>query len=401
MGLFDRLFGKADALVKLPDFLRWPDAKSGVSVSWSNALEVTAALACVERIADGVAQATWQVMRRLPNGGSEPYEKHDLYWLLYRQPNGWQTSFEFRKTICVHRALCGNAFVYLNKVDNGRRIIELIPIEPGRVTVTRQPDMSLRYRISSSDGREMEVPQDQMWHLRGTSWNSWMGMETVKLAREAIGLAMATEATHARLHKNGSAPGGLYSVEGNLNEKQYQELQKFIMDQVTGDNQHKPLILDRKGNYVPTSMTGVDQQHLETRRFQIEEICRAFGVIPMMIGVTEKTATYASAEQMFIAHVVHTLGPWYASTEQSADVKLIGREPGVYTKFNPDVLIRGSMEAEASYFSKALGAGGGAGWMTPNQIRTKKDWEPVVGGDELPKRMGAAKTNDDPKEVTQ
>lgn len=67
-----------------------------------------------------------------------------------------------------------------------------------------------------------------------------------------------------------------------------------------------------------TSMSGVDAQHLETRRFQIEEICRFFGVMPIMIGYSDKASTYASAEQMFLAHVVHTLAPWYTRLQATA-----------------------------------------------------------------------------------
>ena len=67
----------------------------------------------------------------------------------------------------------------------------------------------------------------------------------------------------------------------------------------------------------PLGMKGVDAEHLDTRRFQIEEICRDLKVFPQMVGYADKTATFASAEAFFLAHVIHTLNPWIENWEQS------------------------------------------------------------------------------------
>lgn len=95
-------------------------------------------------------------------------------------------------------------------------------------------------------------------------------------------------------------------------------------------------------------MTGVDAQHVETRRLQVEEVCRAVRVMPIMVGLSEKTATYASAEQMFLAHVVHTLGPWVTRLEQSVEVSLLTeaeQEEGCFAKFNLSALMRGDYKS--------------------------------------------------------
>jgi HK97 family phage portal protein len=205
-----------------------------------------------------------------------------------------------------------------------------------------------------------------------------MGLEAVALARDAIGLSIALEQAHAKLHKNGVHATGVYSVEGSLTDPQWQQLSAWIKKQAGGDAKGNPLILDHGAKWLQQAMTGVDAQHVETRMHQIGEIARAMRVMPIMIGLADKTATYASSEQMFLAHVVHTLSPWYERIEQSADVNLLTpeeRDAGFYTKFQPNGLMRGAAKDRAEFFAKALGSGGGKGWMTQNEVRAADDME--------------------------
>jgi HK97 family phage portal protein len=130
-------------------------------------------------------------------------------------------------------------------------------------------------------------------------------------------------------------------------------------------------------------MTGLDAQHLETRRFQIEETCRFFGVSPFMVFHTDKAPTYASAEQFQIQHVVHTLSPWYARIEQSADVNLLSekeRASGLYFKFVAAGLLRGAMKDQGEFFAKMLGSGGTRQVLTQDEIRALLEFNPM-GGD--------------------
>jgi phage portal protein BeeE len=100
--------------------------------------------------------------------------------------------------------------------------------------------------------------------------------------------------------------------------------------------------------------------------------------MPIMVGFSDKAATYASAEQMFLAHVVHTLMPWYQRIEQSADVNLLTeaqRMAGMYVKLNPNALMRGAAKDRAEYYAKALGSGGTKGWMTQNDVRSLEEMD--------------------------
>ncbi len=351
---------------------------SGAMVNWRTALQVTTVLACTKVIAEGVAQVPFKVYQRSTNRVEA--SNHDVFDLLYRRPNPWQTSFEFRETQVFHAVLTGDAYVHKLRVGSARRVASLELCEPQRMRVKRERDGRIRYFYTPEGGSEFEIAADDMWHLRGPSWNSWKGLEAVRLAREAIGLSIATEAQHADLHRNGARVSGFYSVEGTITPKQFDDLDVWLEKyRQGGERSGKPVLLDRGATFKSTQMNGVDAQHIETRKFQVEEICRAMRVMPIMIGQSDKTSTYASAEQMFLAHVVHTLMPWYERIEQSADVNLLtegDRRQGFYTKFNPNALMRGASKDRAEYYAKALGAGGQRPWMTQDEVRSLEEMDP-------------------------
>ena len=371
------------ALTEVPLFASWPEAKAGVQVNTTTALQVATVMACARAIAEGVAQVPIRLYQRQ---GARPQRlnDHPLVDLLTWMPNQWQTSFEFRETLMLHLVLCGNAFVWVNRVRG--QIVELIPIEPGKVLVDRKPDMSITYQVMFDDGRSPILTGADIWHIRGPSWNSWMGLEAVKYARDAIGLSMALETSHSRLHKNGLQPSGTYAVEGTLSAADHARLRAYLEQFYAGqDNAGRPLILDRSAKWMSRALSGVDAQHIETRNHQIEEICRHFRVIPLMVGYSDKTATYASAEQMFIAHVVHTITPWVTRFEQSAERALLDPDENLDIRFDLKGLMRGAAKDRAEYYAKALGSGGAPAWMTQNEVREDDGLDPIDGGDELPR----------------
>ena len=365
-------------------------SKAGVVVSREQAFKVGVVFCCLRVIAEGVAQVPFKVMRKTKTTISrhpmrDDADDHPLFDLLYRQPNSWQTSYEFRETMAIHAGLSGSAYAFKNVINvgtRGPRVAELILLDPARVTPTQKEDWSIEYQVRSRSGQMMTFPQEAIWHVRGPSWNGVMGVDILRIAREAIGLSIATEESQAKLHANGVRPSGVYSVEGTLNETQYGALKKFINQEYAGaTNSGGVMLLDRSAKFLAQTMTGVDAQHLETRRHQIEEVCRFFRVLPIMVGYSDKAATYATAEQMFLAHVVHTLMPWYERIQQSADVNLLSasdRAAGYYTKLQESGLLRGAMKDTSEYLYR-LSMGG---IMERNEARGKLDLNPLDGLDE-------------------
>ena len=393
MKLLDRILGRKnfDIIDLAKEWGLSTPVKAGVRVGMTQALQVSTVFSCIRVLGEGVAQVPFKVKQKKGRVIEDAVE-HPLYDILSAQPNDWQTSFEMREGAVMRAALTGNAYSFINRGSRGE-ILELIPL-PGAVTCKQASDYTLTYQVTSPQGGQMTFPQEAIWHLRGPSWNGFVGMEILRLAREAMGLAIAAEEHHARVHKNGVAPSGLYSVEGQLTKEQYASLRKWIEEEYGGlNNTGRPMVADRNAKFTPYALKGVDMQHLETRKHQIEEVCRYFRIMPIMVGFADKTATYASAEQMFLAHLVHTLMPWYSRIEQSANAQLLtraDRKAGYYTKFVERGLLRGAMKDEAEYFSKLVMNG----VLTRNEARELMDRNPIDGLDEPLTPMNMAATPD-------
>ena len=359
-------------------------ARSGVTVNWKTALETVTVLACVRVIADGCAQVPFRLM--LQQGRvRNPAADHPLHDLLYRKPNDFQTSYEFREQILFHLVLTLNSYVFISRGLDGR-VLELLPFEPGWVTTEQQRfGEAPVYKVRLPKGAQIDVPAVNMWHLRGPSWNGWMGMDGVKLLREAIGLAKATEDFGAQFFANGARPGGILKTDQQLGAEKIAELKAAWASAQEGTgNRMKMAVLAGGLSYESLSQTADEAQFIETRKFQIEEICRGLRVMPVMAGVPGAQGAYDNGEQMFIAHVVHSLMPWYARIEQSVDVNLLTdeeRAQGYYAKLFPQALMRGANKDRAEYYAKALGSGGHAPWMTQNEVRDLEDMNPADAAD--------------------
>lgn len=358
-------------------------SKTGQRVTMEDAIRCATVFACARVIASGIAQVPLKLFQEdEATGKKQPARDHPLYRVLHRKPNPWQTSFEFREMLGLHLSLAGRAYCFKTVVAG--KIRELIPFEPGSVATKLADDgIGIIYTVSGKDGTKRDFDQSQIWHLKGPSWCGWEALSAIDLAREAIGLAIATESSQSAMHKEGIRTSGVYSVDGTLSEVQYKQLRRFLAENYAGENSGLPMIVDRNAKWLQTAMTGVDAQHLETRRFQVEEVCRSMGVMPIMVFSSDKAATYASAEAMFDAHVKHTLGSWWERLEQSIDCNLLtdaDDRAGVYAKFIGNGLLRGSVKDRGEYFAKALGSGGAPAWMTQDEVRALEEMNPM-GGD--------------------
>lgn len=356
------------------DWIGTLQSATGKTVNWRTALQVATVFACCRVIGNGYAQVPFKLMQKTGRRRL-PATKHPLYRLLSLQPNDWQTSFEFRQMLAWHIELCGNAYVFISRNSSGK-ILELIPLPPGHVTPQRDDNLRITYDVTGLDGSFRTLGKDKIWHLRGPTIDGFHGLDVVKLAREAIGLAMATEEAAGRLHKNGIQNTGVYSVESTLDKKQYDDLAAWIGKQFAGlQNAGKPMILDRGAKFLNTSMSSVDAQSNETRKTQVEQICSFMGVLPIKVGFSDKTATFASAEEMNRAHREDCLSPRWEAFEQSAMINLLTEqeiEEGLYFNFTEEGLLRGSAKDTKDII---LGYVNG-GLMYPNEGRDLLDLNP-------------------------
>jgi len=380
-----------EQLVKLLD--GGAKSKAGPSVNLQAAFRVSAALACMRAISQGCAQVPFKLMRDYEEAGlarKRAARDHVLYDLVTAKPNSWQSAFEFRETQALH-ACMGNSYAYKGKYRG--KVAELILLDPARVKPVQHADWSITYKVTGRDGVTEELAQDQIWHVRGPSWDGFMGLETLSMAREAMGLSIALEQSQANLHANGVRPTGVYSVDGSLDERQYDKLNAWIKKEAAAGG-GGTLILDRGAKWLSQTMTGVDAQHKEIRDQQVEEVCRFFGILPTVIGFTgDKANTYASAEAMFAAHRVQTLAPWWTRIQESADINLLSddeRKQGYYFKHIASGLLLATAKDQGEVFAKALGSGGSPAWMTQDEVRELLELDPFGGeAAKLPPRVAA------------
>lgn len=337
------------------------------AVTLETALQCTTVLACARVIAEGLAQVPCELIRPKDAGGKQVAFDHPVHRLLSRKPNDWQTPFEFREQIGIHLTLTNNAYVFVNRDTNGKPI-ELFAYDPRLITVVRQ-QYSNDYYVTDLNGKKTKIPAQNMWHIKGASMDGFIGMDAIKNAREAIGLALATVKFGANLFKNGARPSGLLSTDLPLTPEQNQALKDAWQRAHQGaSNSLKTAVLGNGMKYTPLSSTPDEAQFIQTRELQIEEICRLYRVQPIMVMHQQKGVSYNSIEQLQLSHLQHTLGPWFERFEQSAENALLTEaelNAGYEINLNTRGMLKGSAAERAAYY----GTMRANGLMTANECR--------------------------------
>jgi len=355
-------------------------AKSGTRVSYTTAMRCATAMACARVIAEGIAQVPLNLLQQAPGSNNVvTLTDNKLQDILHAKVNEFQTSFEWREMVGLHLVFSGKHFSFINRVRG--EIVELIPFLPDMVT-TKFKGGVVTYTVRLEDGTNLPIPAQDMLHLKGPSWKGWEGLDGIDLAREAIGLALSTEEHGAKFFANGATIPGLITTDGSPTEEQRKALRESIEATHGSSERAWKIMLLWGGMKFQQMATANDSSQMnETRAFQVEEVCRAMRVMPIMVGHSDKTATYASSEQMFLAHVVHTMGPWYQRLEQAFNARLLTpeqRKQGIYTKFNVNGLLRGDAKTRAAYYTAMYNIRA----LNPNEIRSFEDQNPYDGGDE-------------------
>lgn len=343
---------------------------AGVAVTPEKAMQCAAVYACVRVLAESVAQLPLMLFERKADGSKEPARRHPLWTLLHDQPNPWQTSFEFREQLQGHLALRGNAYAYINRVDGGRRIQELIPLHPDRVSVEQASDLTVTYRLD----RSKDVFQaSEILHLRGLSSNGVTGLSPIGQARESIGLALATAEHGANLFGNGARPSGVLTHPGQLGDEAAARLKASWTAAHGGANRLGTAVLEEGLTWTALTMTSEDAQFLETRKYQRAEIASIFRIPPHLIGDLEK-ATFSNIEHQGLEFVVHSLMPWLVRWEQRIASGLLSQleRQRYFVKFNVAGLLRGDLKSRYDAYHQAIADG----WLTRNETRALEDLNP-------------------------
>lgn len=357
----------------------WWGKVSGVHVNTETALAVTTVLSAIRVIAEDIAKLPC-ILKRTNGDGTTTVARDDArYVLLHARPNNWMTSFQWRETMTLHAALTGNAFSLISRNQRGLPI-ELIPIMPEWVDVEEGEDSEPRYVVRDKNGRVIEgLNRNDFFHLAGPSWNGIAGMNAITQARTAIGLSIAIEKTQTQLHVNAGRPSGILTTDQPISQEVKDNLKKSWNEEHQGvENAMRTAILGSGIKFQPLTMSSVDGQHHENRQFQIEEICRGVKIFPQMVGHSDKTATYASAEAFFRAHFEHTIWPWLVRWQQSLDRDLLDRDGPYFVEFDTSRFGLSSTTDRANYYRTMIELG----VRTRNEVRRDEGLDPLPGLDE-------------------
>lgn len=363
------------------------NTSAGKPVNEHTAMQMTAVYSCVRILSETLAGLPLHVYRYNDSGGKEKYLKHPLYKLLHDEPNPEMTSFAFRETLMSHLLLWGNAYAQIIRNARGE-VITLYPLMPNKMTVDRDSKGRLFYLYSRTsddaptlgDDSQVYLSPSEVLHIPGLGFDGLIGYSPIAMAKNAVGLAIATEEYGAKFFANGAAPGGVLEHPGTIKDPQKVK-ESWNAAYQGSQNAHRVAVLEEGMKYQPIGISPEQAQFLETRKFQINEIARIFRVPPHMLADLKKSS-FSNIEQQSLEFVKYTLDPWVVRWEQSMCRALLmeSEKPIVFIKFNVDGLLRGDYVSRMSGYATARQNG----WMSANDIRELENLDRIpaeFGGD--------------------
>lgn len=383
-------------------------SSSGRRVTERTAMQMTAVYSCVRILSETLASLPLHIYESSETN-SRKATKHPLYKLLHDEPNPEMTSFIFRETLMTHLLLWGNAYAQI--IRNGKgEVLALYPLMPDRMRVDRDEygQLYYEYMLSDSDANAKEsgavrLSTQDILHIPGLGFDGLVGYSPIAMAKNAIGMAIATEEYGAAFFANGATPSGILTHPGVI--KNPEAMRESWSKGFGGRNSHKVAILEEGMNYTPISIAPNEAQFLETRKFQLNEIARIFRVPPHMVGDLEKSS-FSNIEQQSLEFVKYTLDPWVSRFEQAMTRRLLtdDEKKKYYIKFNVDGLMRGDYQSRMNGYATARQNG----WMSANDIRALENLDLIsdeeggnlylVNGNMLPLKNAGAFAKEEKEE---
>ena len=369
-GLFRARDKPQDAVSAAPTFY-FGSSGSGKSVTAQSAVQLTTVYACVRVIAETIASLPLNVYENTDHGCVKATE-HPLQRLLHDEPNPEMTSFVWRETMLSHLLLWGNSYSQI--IRSGRNgIVGLYPLLPDHMTVDRNSKGVLTYTYTTSEGKTVQLKPEDVLHIPGLGFDGVVGYSPIALEKNAIGLGIAAEEYGSKFFQNGARPSDVLTHPNTV--KDPKRLRESWNAAYGGSaNSSKVAVLEEAMTFTPISMPNNEAQFLETRKFQVAEICRIYRVPPHLVGDLEH-ATFSNIEHQGISFAVHTIRPWLVRIEQSINRALLSDsdKERFFVQFNIDGLMRGDYKSRMEGYAIARQNG----WMSANDIRELENLNPL------------------------
>jgi HK97 family phage portal protein len=360
-------------------------ANTGKILTPQTTLCVAAAWSCIWLIADTISTLPFVLNRRAPglvNYGA-PATDEPLYTVLHDAPNSQMSSCEFWQVMIASDMLWGNGYALKSKNVNGD-VISLDPLRPEYVVPYRKPPTGvIRYKYYNPAGTK-DYSADEIFHLKDRTVDGLVGLSRIEYARNSLGIAWAADEATSDTFRNGLRSGGFVKSEKYLKKEQRDQLAESLQSFATGNSRSGGMMVLEGGlDFSALTMNPQDVQLLASRQFAVEDICRWFGVPPVLIGhaAAGVTAWGTGIEQLMLGWLSLNLRPYIRRIEQTAQRSLIAPADRLrlYLTVDTDDLLGADSAARAALYSTLSQNG----IMTRNEIRAREDLPAMPGGDSL------------------
>lgn len=355
---------------------------AGVAVSPETALECSAVLACVRLLSESIAAMPTNLYRRLPGGGKEIADEQPLHEILAYQPNSWMTSFEFKELMQSWLLLWGNAYAHIKGSIRRGAVDELIPLHPSRMDVKRLENGKLRYyyrtpaTIADPSPEPEEYRQEEIFHLRWLSSDGVRGYVPTALSRDAIGLARATELHSSAFFGNGAVAGTYIETDQPHKPEALQRFRQQWDEAHRGPaNHYKTVVMPYGFHKKSEAVNNRDNTLVETRLFQLQEVCRAYRVPPHMVGDLSNVR-HSTVEQAAIDYKTFSLMPWCRRWELACRRDLVVDDRNYFVGFDMNSFMAGDYAARSTYLREAFNNGA----IDVDEYRAEIGYNPLPDG---------------------
>jgi HK97 family phage portal protein len=348
-------------------------------ISEESCLQISTAWACVRLLVENISTLPLTIYERLGNGERTTADEHRLNYVLNRKPNSRQTPTEYRQTQLLNLILHGNSYSRIERNVSGQ-IIALWPYSSEQMETKVLEDGSIVHCHHVSGNVEV-IAAENMLHIKLLG-NGIVGLSPLGYARVTLGIAAATDQYAGSFYANGAKPGGILTIDKVLSETQREAIRKNFSGLTEGaENSFKLFVLEGGMKFEQTSFNAEDAQMLKTRSFNVEDICRFFGVPSFLVNNTATTTWGSGIEQMMLGFFTLTIRTYLKLIEDSYNCALL--KPAEWSKFyvehNFEALLRADSKGRAEYYSSMTNNG----LMTRAEARKKENLPFIEGSDEL------------------
>lgn len=352
-----------------------PLSADSSSIGTDGALQLSTVWACVSLRANIIASLPFFAYK-VVNGEKTLARASRLYAILSDSPNSRMTPYEFWRAMMLNYDLRGNAYARVDRDDNGEAVaLWPMPAEQVELKVLDTGALVYSYMIA---GNIAILAPENVFHMKNLG-NGTTGLAKLDYMRATTDEAAKAQVVASKVFANGGKPSGILMLDRVLNQDQRDAVARGFLGLAEGSASRLHL-LEANMKYEQLSLSPVEQQLMESRKFSVEEICRWFDV-PAVLVNHAGLIQYGNndvVEDIFYKQVVM---PLVENIEQAWRKRVMTprQRAGMACEISMDALLRGSMAKRADIYAKGLQNG----WITRAEVRQMEGWPKIDGSDQL------------------